>query len=59
MAVRVRFHDGEHTWVLKSSSGVCKDCLAVTGQRMPMKMKWVCNVDGCKGKKTTRHAHVF
>lgn len=59
MAVRVRSHEGDHTWALASSSGVCKECLNKTGRALPLKMKWVCTVPGCKGKKTSKHTHIF
>lgn len=58
MAVRVTKHGGDHTWVLVSSKGVCYHCMEFTNRRLPMKMKWECNVQGCNAKKTTRHQHV-
>jgi hypothetical protein len=59
MATRVRAHEGDHTWALKSQSGVCGLCMEITHRRLPLKMKWICTVDGCKAKQTTRHKHVF
>lgn len=58
MAVRVKKHGGDHTWRLKSAWGACGSCLMATGKVLPLKMKWECTVEGCKGKKTSRHAHV-